>query len=343
MSTIEIKSSIDLFKHTPIKNAETLPPVKGVDFDAFDGEIQSLLDGMLSTGGQATQVALARQLFSEVLKLRASHKEEERPIVYLGYTANMVSCGLREIFKHMAKHKMIDAIVTTGGGVEEDMIKCMADTYVYFEYTVNDRQWRLEGKNRIGNMVMPNDNYCEFEEWFSQQYVDMLRLQKEEGKIFGPSDLIKYLGDRINHDDSIYGWCAKNNIDVFCPGITDGSLGDILYCKAFSNDNFIVDINQDLQKIMNIGYKKNRPLFAFIIGGGMVKYHILNACKMAGGLDAGIFISVGNEFDNSCSGAKPEQDVTRQAIKPGANIVNLNYDASLVVPLIMANHLHETN
>jgi deoxyhypusine synthase len=327
--------------HDSFVSPESLPPVRGVDFDDFDGDLSSLLAGMLSTGGQATGVGQARQLFADILRARDSEIEEERPIVYLGYTANMVSCGLREIIKHMAQHKMVDAIVTTGGGIEEDMMKCMADTYVNFDYTVNDRQWRVEGKNRIGNMIMPNDNYVEFEEWFSKQYDAMVKLQKNEGTIFGPSDLIKYLGDRINHPDSIYGWCAKNGIEVFCPGITDGSLGDILYCKGFSSDNFIVDINKDLQKLMEIGYQKKRPLFAFIIGGGMVKYHILNATKMAGGLDSGIFISVGNEFDNSCSGAKPEQDVSRQAIKHGAQVINLNYDASIVVPLIVANQLHD--
>lgn len=316
---------------------EGLLTVEGIDMDNFDGELSYILKGMLTTGGQATQVALARNLLSEILKLRESTSENERPIVYLGYTSNMISSGLREIFCYMCKHKFVDVVVTTGGGVEEDFIKCSAKTYVNYEYTVNDRQWRVEGKNRIGNMIMPNDNYVEFEEWFSQSYDIMVKEQKVNKRIFGPSDMIKFLGERINNPESIYGWCAKNNIDVFSPGVTDGSLGDILYCKGFSDDNFILDVNRDLQKIMNIGYKKNRPLFAFIIGGGIVKYHILNACKIAGGLDSGIFISVGNEFDNSCSGAKPEQDMARKAIKTGAKIVNLNYDASIVVPLIVAN------
>lgn len=314
-----------------------LMTVEGIDMDNFDGELTSILDGMLTTGGQATQVALARNMFAEIIKLRENPNEDERPLVYLGYTSNMVSSGLREVFRYMCEHKLVDAVVTTGGGVEEDFIKCSAKTYVNYEYTVNDRQWRVEGKNRIGNMIMPNDNYVEFEEWFSKNYDEMVKEQQTKKTIFGPSDMIKFLGDRINNPESIYGWCAKNNIDVFSPGVTDGSLGDILYCKGFSNDNFILDVNRDLQKIMSLAYKKKRHLFAFIIGGGIVKYHILNACKMAGGLDSGIFISVGNEFDNSCSGAKPEQDMARKAIKTGANIVNLNYDASIVVPLIVAN------
>jgi deoxyhypusine synthase len=311
--------------------------VKGCDFEGENFELESLLDSMLTTGGQASAVGEARELFKLIRKLREEPEPSKRPIVYLGYTSNMISSGLRDIIRYLCQYKLVDAIVTTGGGVEEDFMKCMRDTYVNYDYTVNDRQWRLEGKNRIGNMVVPNDNYVVFEEWFSKQYDKMVIEQKKDGKVFGPSDIIKYLGERINHEESVYGWCAKNDIPVFSPGITDGSLGDILYCKGFSDDNFIVDINKDLQKIMEFGYGKGRPLAAILLGGGIVKYHILNACKIQGGLDMGIFISVGNEFDNSCSGAKPHQDVTRRAIKSAAKIVNLNYDASVVVPLIIAN------
>ena len=45
--------------------------------------------------------------------------------IFLGYTSNMASCGVRETIKFLAKHKMIDVIVASAGGVEEDFIKCL--------------------------------------------------------------------------------------------------------------------------------------------------------------------------------------------------------------------------
>lgn len=36
----------------------------------------------------------------------------------------------------------------------------------------------------------------------------------------------------------------QNNIPVFCPGITDGSLGDMLYFHSFRNPGLIVDLVQ---------------------------------------------------------------------------------------------------
>jgi deoxyhypusine synthase len=37
--------------------------------------------------------------------------------------------------------------------------------------------------------------------------------------------IIARLGQAINHPDSVYYWAWKNNIPVFCPAITDGSIG----------------------------------------------------------------------------------------------------------------------
>ena len=39
---------------------------------------------------------------------------------------------------------------------------------------------RLKGHNRIGNMIVPNDNYCRFEEWFQPLLDEMLASQIDE-------------------------------------------------------------------------------------------------------------------------------------------------------------------
>jgi deoxyhypusine synthase len=47
--------------------------------------------------------------------------------IFLGYTSNMISCGIRETIRFLVQHKLVDAIVTTAGGVEEDLMKCIAE------------------------------------------------------------------------------------------------------------------------------------------------------------------------------------------------------------------------
>ncbi|NWJ02480.1 DHYS synthase, partial [Crypturellus undulatus] len=58
----------------------------------------------------------------------------------------------------------VDVLVTTAGGVEEDLIKCLAPTYVG-DFELRGQELRERGINRIGNLLVPNDNYCKFEDW----------------------------------------------------------------------------------------------------------------------------------------------------------------------------------
>lgn len=41
-----------------------------------------------------------------------------RTRIFLGYTSNMVSSGMRQVIRYLAQHKMIDCIVTSAGGIE---------------------------------------------------------------------------------------------------------------------------------------------------------------------------------------------------------------------------------
>jgi len=60
---------------------------------------------------------------------------------------------------------MIDCIVTTTGGVEEDFIKCLAPMYIG-DFNLDGDTLRSKGLNRIGNIIMPNKNYELLEAWF---------------------------------------------------------------------------------------------------------------------------------------------------------------------------------
>ena len=69
--------------------------------------------------------------------------------------------------------------MTTAGGVEEDFIKCLADTFIG-EFSLKGSELRKKGINRIGNLVVPNDNYVKFEKWMMPILDKMLEEQKKD-------------------------------------------------------------------------------------------------------------------------------------------------------------------
>eukprot|EP00744_Colponema_vietnamica_P009126 GILI01013001.1.p1 GENE.GILI01013001.1~~GILI01013001.1.p1 ORF type:complete len:384 (-),score=91.54 GILI01013001.1:399-1499(-) len=323
--------------------------VKGYDFN--EGVDYSKLFASYATMGfQATNIGLAIEEINRMIRWRLSDEpilpEEEENLkdpavraqikckIFLGYTSNMVSCGMREVIRFLAQHKMIDVIVTTAGGIEEDFIKCLAPTYIG-DFHLKGSELRKQGLNRIGNLLVPNSNYCAFEDWMNPILDACLKEQNEQGAKWTPSSLINRLGKEINNPDSIYYWCWKNDIPVYCPAITDGSIGDMIFFHSFKNPGFVLDLVEDVRSIdLNVINAKKSGMI--ILGGGVIKHHILNANLMRNGADFSVFINTGHDWDGSDAGALPDEAISWGKIKIDAKPVKVFAEASIVFPIIVA-------
>ncbi|XP_071877853.1 probable deoxyhypusine synthase [Bombus fervidus] len=352
----EIVKNAVLVNSSPIP-VET-PIVEGYDWNKGI-DYHALFKTYKNSGFQATNFGLAVNEIQRMINARniplkddqIDSLEEDKFIerkssctIFLGYTSNMASCGIRDTIRFLVQHKMIDCIVTTAGGIEEDFIKCLAPTYIG-DFHLEGRSLRERGINRIGNLLVPNNNYCLFEDWVMPILDTMLAEQKERGTIWTPSKVIARLGVEINNEDSIYYWAAKNNIPVFSPALTDGSLGDMMYFHSFRNPGLIVDIVSDLRRLNTMAMKAiNSGMI--IIGGGVVKHHICNANLMRNGADYAVFINTSSEFDGSDSGARPDEAVSWGKIRMDAKPVKIYAEASLVFPLLVgetfAQQYHST-
>jgi deoxyhypusine synthase len=69
---------------------------------------------------------------------------------------------------------------------------------------------RKDGINRIGNMYVPNENYCFLEDFMVPIIEDLEQKQEKENVNWTPSKLIFEIGKKINNEESIYYWCSKN-------------------------------------------------------------------------------------------------------------------------------------
>lgn len=254
--------------------------------------------------------------------------------IFLGYTSNLISSGLRETLRFLAQHRLVDVIVSTAGGIEEDFIKCLAPTYVG-DFHLKGEALRRRGINRIGNLLVPNDNYCKFEDFMNPILDAMLDEQVKQGTVWSPSTMIHRLGKEINNEDSVYYWCYKNNIPVFCPALTDGSIGDMIYFHSYRKEGLVLDIASDIRR-MNDQAIRAPKTGVIILGGGVVKHHILNANLMRNGADFGVFVNTGQEFDGSDAGARPDEAISWGKMRLESKPVKLYCDATLVFPLIVA-------
>ncbi|CAM1314333.1 DHPS (predicted) [Pycnogonum litorale] len=176
-------------------NSEEMPEdsvkVKGYDFS--NGlDYHELLKSYACSGLQATNFGLAVDEINKMLEMRQKplladeidSSEEDifirrktKCTIFLGYTSNMISSGIRETILFLIKNKMVDCIVSSAGGIEEDFIKCFSPTYIG-SFGLKGKDLRSKKLNRIGNMIVPNSNYCKFEEWLLPILDSMLEEQK---------------------------------------------------------------------------------------------------------------------------------------------------------------------
>lgn len=162
-------------------------------------------------------------------------------------------------------------------------------------------------------------------------------LPLSAGVEWTPSKFIQRLGKEIDNEDSVYYWCYKNDIPVFCPGLTDGSIGDMLYFHSYKNPGLKVDIVQDIRRINDIAVRAApRRTGAIILGGGMPKHHVFNANLMRNGTDFCTVISTATEFDGSDSGARPDEAISWGKIKIDAKPVKVYGDATILFPLLVS-------
>ena len=129
--------------------------VKGYDFNK-GVNFNELLKSFETTGAQATNLAKAIEIIKKM--------KNEKAFIYLGYTSNMVTTGIREIIRYLTEHKLINYLVTTTGGIEEDIIKCLGD-FKIGRFNADGSDLRDKGINRAGNIFIPNSRYCKFEDF----------------------------------------------------------------------------------------------------------------------------------------------------------------------------------
>jgi len=299
--------------------------IKGYDFNK-GVNYEKIVESFGSTGFQASHLSNAIEITNEMI--------ENNAFIFLGYTSNMVSSGLREIFRFLVENKKINVAVTTGGGIEEDFIKCLGP-FILGDFRASGKELRDKGINRIGNIYVPNNRYVEFEKFIQPILEEVYLEQKKTGKMTTPSELIWKLGEKINNKESIYYWAWKNKIKVYCPTILDGALGDNVYFFKFKHPDFVLDIAEDVKSFNNltIGLKKSGLV---ILGSGVVKHSILNANMLRNGAEYAVYINNSQEFDGSDAGALPEEAVSWGKIRKDAKSVKVFGDATILFPLLVA-------
>ena len=305
------------------------PSIKGLDVSQ-NITIASLISSFATTGIQASNVAKG----VEILKAM----KREKATVFLTCTSNIITSGLRDIITYLVKEKIVDVIVTSAGGVEEDIMKVFGD-FKLGSFDSSSKVLFDNGIFRAGNIFIPNTRYA-----YLEKCIDpfLKKLYLNNKKIISTHMFIKELGLELesyqNKESSYIYWASKNEIPVFCPGLIDGSIGDMISFFKYNHKDFYLDSSDDIVAIDKIALDSEKT-GVICLGGGLPKHFVLNAQILREGADFAIYVSTAEESDGCDSGAKISEAQTWSKIKHEALHVKIHSEASIAFPILIAGFL----
>jgi deoxyhypusine synthase len=279
---------------------------------------------LANCGFQATNIGKAIDII-EMMK-------KEKATIFLTFTSNMVASGLRGIFTELCKRKFVDVIITAGGSLDHDIIRS-AREYQIGEFVMDDAELHSKEINRIGNILVPNECYQYLEGFM----MDVFKELHERGKAVAPSEIAKKIGEKTGKDSFLY-WCAKNDIPVFSPGITDSAIGLQTYFFKQQKKDFVIDVAKDMNELAQLAMNAKKS-GGIVLGGGISKHHAIGVNLLRGGFDYAVYVTTSSPWDGSLSGARTNEGISWGKIKETANHITVDCDATVAFPLMISGFL----
>ena len=290
--------------------------------------IRECVDNFDSLGFQAAELGEAKRV---ILKMKRSGAK-----VFLTFTSNMVTSGLRGFFAQLCNLKIPSILVTTSGAIEEDLMKAVGEEFEMSSFYADDTQLHERGENRVGNLIIRNESYMKFEDKMTEY---LLRIYEKKKRI-STSELLYEIGLMLNDENSILYQASKNNIPIYCPGVADSSFGFQLLMFQQKHLDFIVDSILDMQRIVtDLSFDEKKGLIS--LGGSISKHYAVFAALLSGGFDYAVYMTTSHATSGSMSGATTQEAKSWGKIKDDGEAATVNGDVSITFPILMSSVLDQ--
>ena len=285
-----------------------------------------LVERLGEVGFQGTELRKAADIIAEMKRNNAK--------IYLTFTSNMVTSGLRGLFAQVIGLGLADVVVTTTGGIEEDIMKALGEDFLIGRYKSDDVGLHEKGINRVGNLMITNESYARFEDYV----LPTLKKIYEKNKRVAATELLREIGLRLDDEDSILCQAARKGVPIFCPTIADGSLGFHLYMFQQDHSDFTVDVIRDYANLLaSSSFDDKKGVIA--LGGGVSKHHAIFGILLNGGCDYAVYMTTSHEHSGSMGGATTSEAKTWGKVKVDANEAMIIGDVSITFPMVISRAL----
>ena len=290
--------------------------------------VNELVDSYRNIGFQSIELKKAADVIVKMKKDSAK--------IFLTFTSNMATSGLRGFFAQLVDLGIADVLVTTVGAIEEDIMKAIGEKFPIGSFEIDDVELHEKGVNRVGNLFIKSESYMNFEDWFNPVFDKLYAKNKR----WAVSEMLKEIGLTLNDESSILCQAAKHDVPIFCPAITDGSFGFHLYLFQQKHPDFIVDVVKDFGNILfTTSHDEKKAVIA--LGGSISKHHAILCTLLHGGAEYAVYMTTAHKTSGSMSGATTNEAKSWGKVKDESDVATVIGDVTIMFPLAMINALEQ--
>ncbi len=316
--------------------------IKQIDLSRIS-TIQDLVSACSDSSIQSRNLGICAQIYKDMLQ------DQDRPLIFLGMTGALIAGGMRKVIADMVDNGIVDVIVTTGAIVYQDYYQSLGHGHYKGSIEADDALLHQYSIDRI------YDTYVD-EEKFREVDIGISKLVDElEPRSYSTREFFKILGDSIlggstldehrSVADSILGTAAKRGVPIFCPGISDSSIGigmTLQHARCGRlNKGFHIDTIQDNYELTQLKMKASKS-GAIYLGGGLPKNTINDIVVIAemlgytgGGHEYAIQITTDSPQWGGLSGSTLAEAQSWGKIHKKAKKGTIYSDITLALPLLV--------
>jgi deoxyhypusine synthase len=299
---------------------------KIIDYSIISKNIDSIFNAMSKSGGFESRNV------SEGVDILQRMQNDKDCTRFLSFVGAIISTGVRGIIRDMLKNKMFDCVITTCGALDHDIARTYEDYYAG-DFRMDDYMLLKKKIHRLGNVLVPSDNYGPLIEQKVQVCLKEIYSDKKRHEL-STYAIAHYIGRTLNESSFLY-WAYKNKIPVIVPGVVDGAVGNQIWIFQQHHREFKINILEDETKLSDIIYDAKKT-GAFMIGGGISKHHTLWWNQFKGGLDYAVYMTTASEWDGSLSGALVREAVSWGKVATKAKQTTIHGEVTTLLPFVYA-------
>ena len=314
-------------------------------FDLKRDDVRPLVDQMRDMAFSARDLARAADIYHRML--------DDQPCgVILCLAGSLISAGLKQVFVDLIRHRMVDAIVSTGANiVDQDFFEGLG----FGHYVADDRYkagldddvLRDLHIDRIYDTFIDEDDLRICDD-VTKQIADELLPRPHSSREF-IREMWAYLKQHGKTSESIVSAAYECDVPIFCPAFSDCSAGFGLVAHQHSRGDqpkVSIDSAKDFYELTQLKIR-NPTTGLLMIGGGVPKNFAQDIVVSAEilGVDApmhkyAIQVTVADVRDGALSGSTLKEASSWGKVDTVFEQMVYS-EATLAVPLICGYAYHQ--